>query len=34
MTEKVKYSHIPKFEERSFHFDHVRIYLHEQITLH
>lgn len=34
MIEKVKYTHIPKLEERSFHFDHVKIYWNEQITFH
>ncbi|MFV0468477.1 MAG: AraC family transcriptional regulator [Dysgonomonas sp.] len=34
MLKKIKYTHIPKSEEYSFHFDHVRIYWDEQITLH
>lgn len=34
MFKKIKYTHIPKFEECSFHFDHVNIFWHEQITLH
>lgn len=34
MTEKVKYAHILKSEERSFFFDHVKIYWNEQITFH
>lgn len=34
MREKIKYTHIPKLEEKSFNFDHVKINLHEQITLH
>lgn len=31
---KIKYTHLPKLEESSFHFDHVKIFWHEQITLH
>lgn len=34
MIEKIKYTHILDSEERSFHFDHVRIYWNEQITFH
>ncbi|MBK5722965.1 helix-turn-helix domain-containing protein [Dysgonomonas sp. Marseille-P4677] len=34
MIKKLKYTHIPHFEERSFHFDHVKIYWNEQITFH
>jgi len=34
MINKIKYTHIPKDEEFSFHFDHVRIYWDEQITFH
>lgn len=34
MLKKVKYTHIPEFEEQSFHFDHVKIFREEQITLH
>ena len=34
MLKKVKYTHIPEFEEHSFHFDHVKIYWNEQITYH
>ena len=34
MLKKVKYAHVPEFEEHSFHFDHVRIFWNEQITFH
>lgn len=34
MLKKIKYTHIPGFEEQSFHFDHVKIYWNEQITFH
>jgi len=34
MLKKVKYTHIPESKERSFHFDHVKIYWDEQVTFH
>ena len=34
MLKKIKYAHVPEFEERSFLFDYVRIYRDEQITFH
>jgi len=34
MLKKVKYTHIPESENRSFHFDHVKIFWNEQITFH
>lgn len=34
MSKNVKYCNIPNSEERSFDFDHVRIYRDEQITFH
>ena len=34
MLKKVKYTHIPDFEQCSFHFDHVKILWNEQITFH
>ena len=34
MLEKIKYTHVPESEGRSFHFDHVKIYWNEQITFH
>lgn len=34
MYKKIKYTHIPELEECAFHFDHVKIYWNEQITLH
>ena len=34
MYKKIKYAHNPELENYSFHFDYVRIYRNEQITLH
>jgi len=34
MHKKIKYTHIPKLEEHSFYFDHVKVYWNEQITFH